>query len=86
MAYKIIVVHGKLLFTFHLKHYSFWPPADANDLVTALPLQCLYALSMSTLLSARVSLWILKSVQYPHTILKFQILLEVRKYNLGPVQ
>ncbi len=30
MAYKIIVVHGKLSFTFHLKHYSFWPPADGN--------------------------------------------------------
>jgi len=42
-----------MLFAVHFKHYGFWPSAKIkpkqNDLVHAIPLQCMFALSMCIL-------------------------------------
>jgi len=51
----MFIVLRQILFGVHSKHFSFWPSADVNpmssDQAHALPLQCMFALSMCTLWS-----------------------------------
>jgi len=49
-VYKIFLVHIKIKVTDHLKHSNIWLSADAipmlNDLVHAMPWQCMVVFSM----------------------------------------